>query len=82
MLYISSNDKYADCLIDTLLRHIRPEGTAENRFMNNFLLPGLQDRVSRTFSNGGIFADFDPKHVVYVYGRTDHSGITGIGYIL
>ena len=81
--YFFRMSKYADRLIDHINKHpefIQPV-SRKNEMMNNFLLPGLQDLcVSRTSFKWGIPADFDPKHVVYVWLDALTNYITGIGY--
>ena len=81
--YFFKMSKYADRLIQYINEHpefIQPVAR-KNEMMNNFLLPGLQDRcVSRTSFKWGIPVDFDPKHVVYVWLDALTNYITGIGY--
>ena len=81
--YFFKMSKYADRLIEHINTHpefIQPV-SRKNEMMNNFLLPGLQDLcVSRTSFKWGIPADFDPKHVTYVWLDALTNYITGIGY--
>lgn len=81
--YFFRMSKYAQRLIDHINSHpefIQPV-SRKNEMMNNFLLPGLQDLcVSRTSFKWGIPADFDEKHVVYVWLDALTNYITGIGY--
>ena len=81
--YFFRMSKYAQRLIDHINSHpefIQPV-SRKNEMMNNFLLPGLQDRcVSRTSFKWGIPVDFDEKHVVYVWLDALTNYITGIGY--
>ena len=81
--YFFKMSKYADRLIEHINTHpefIQPV-SRKNEMMNNFLLPGLQDLcVSRTSFKWGIPADFDDKHVIYVWLDALTNYITGIGY--
>jgi methionyl-tRNA synthetase len=81
--YFLKMSKYADRLIAHINTHpefIQPE-SRKNEMMNNFLLPGLQDLcVSRTSFKWGIPADFDDRHVVYVWLDALSNYITGIGF--
>ena len=81
--YFFKMSKYQDKLMKHIEQHpefIQPE-SRRNEMVNNFLKPGLQDLcVSRTSFKWGIPVDFDPKHVVYVWGDALSNYITGLGY--
>ena len=81
--YFFRMSKYAPQLIEYINSHpefIQPV-SRKNEMMNNFLLPGLQDRcVSRTTFDWGIPVTFDPKHVTYVWLDALTNYITGVGY--
>ena len=53
-----------------------------NEMVNNFIKPGLEDLcVSRTSFSWGIPVDFDPGHVVYVWGDALFNYTTALGFM-
>ena len=81
--YFFKMSKYADRLMKHIEENpgfIEPE-SRKKEMVNNFLNAGLQDLcVSRTSFKWGIPADFDSKHVVYVWLDALTNYITALGY--